>query len=275
MCFPAQLFTIKRNLVFMNHLYQKVAVAYVGIALGFTLGATKEVKAATFTLQFTTIATVTDVDIPGFFTYDGLGDGVGLISVDGSNVTSVLKGPSGEVAHLNEFNIGSFSFTPDTVITKAVLQVNILTFSSIGVGIETPINPGSLGIFGYVGNGTVEASDFEAGVFLSSVDVSSSSDNDILNFDVTPFVNQRVNNQDAFAGFGIRALNLGGLALNNNDSDIPNNFVPLGLKPRLILETAEPVPEPTTIFGSALALTLGGWLKRKKSNPQNKATSQH
>jgi len=259
----------------MNHLYQKVAVAYVGIALGFTLGATKEVKAATFTVPFTTIANVADVNIPGFSTYDGLGDLVGLLSVDGNNVTSVLKGPSGEVAHLNEFNIGSFSFAPTTVITKALLQVEILTFSSVGVGIVTPINPGSLGIFGYVGNGTVEASDFEAGIFLSSVDVSSSSANDILNFDVTPFINQRVNNQDAFAGFGIRALNLGGLALNNNDSDIPNDFLPLGLKPRLILETAEPVPEPTTIFGSALALTLGGWLKRKKSNPQNKATSQH
>ena len=259
----------------MNHLYQKVAVAYVGIALGFTLGATKEVKAATFTLPFTTIAIVADVDIPGFSTYDGLGDSVGLLSVDGNNVTAVLKGPSGEIAHLNEFNIGSFSFAPNTVIIKALLQVKILTFSSGGVGIETPINPGSLGIFGYVGNGTVEASDFEAGVFLSSVDVSSSSADDILNFDVTPFVNQRVNNQDAFAGFGIRALNLGGLALNNNDSDIPNDFLPLGLKPRLILETTEPVPEPTTIFGSALALTLGGWLKRKKSNPQNKATSQH
>jgi len=34
----------------------------------------------------------------------------------------------------------------------------------------------------------------------------------------------------------------------------------------------EPVPEPTTIFGSALALSLGGWLKRKKSNQHNKTT---
>ena len=277
MCFPAQLFTIKRNLVFMNNLYQKVAVAYVGIALGFTLGATKEVKAATFTLPFTTLALGADLAFSEPFTYDGLGDSVTPISlVDGNGVTAVLKGPFGEIAHLNEFNIGSFSFAPNTVITKAVLQVMILTLSSTGLGIDTPINPGSLGIFGYVGNGTLEVSDFEAGVFLSSVDVSSSSAYDILNFDVTPFVNQRVNNQDAFAGFGIRALNLGSLALNNND--IPNDFIPLGLKPRLILETAdvaEPVPEPTTIFGSALALTLGGWLTRKKSNPQTKATSQH
>jgi hypothetical protein len=37
----------------------------------------------------------------------------------------------------------------------------------------------------------------------------------------------------------------------------------------------QPVPEPTTIFGSAIGLCLGGWLKRKKSNQQNKTTSQH
>jgi hypothetical protein len=35
------------------------------------------------------------------------------------------------------------------------------------------------------------------------------------------------------------------------------------------------VPEPTTIFGSALALGVGGWLKRKKSSQQNKITSHH
>ena len=33
---------------------------------------------------------------------------------------------------------------------------------------------------------------------------------------------------------------------------------------------SEPVPEPTTIFGSALALGVGGWLKRKNSSQQNK-----
>jgi hypothetical protein len=37
----------------------------------------------------------------------------------------------------------------------------------------------------------------------------------------------------------------------------------------------QPVPEPTTIFGSALALGVGGWLKRKKSSQQNKTTSQN
>jgi hypothetical protein len=133
----------------------------------------------------------------------------------------------------------------------------------------TMTNPGTLGIFGYVGNGTVDASDFEAGVLLSSVDVSSSSPGDILSFDVTPFVNQRVSNGDTFAGFGIRALNFGGLALERGQFS--------GIQPRLIVETAdvaEPVPEPTTILGSAIGLGLGGWLKRKNSSQQNKTTSQ-
>jgi hypothetical protein len=51
-----------------------------------------------------------------------------------------------------------------------------------------------------------------------------------------------------------------------------------GTEIKLIIETAdvaEPVPEPTTIFGSAIALGVGGWLKRKKSSQQNKTTSQH
>jgi hypothetical protein len=37
---------------------------------------------------------------------------------------------------------------------------------------------------------------------------------------------------------------------------------------------AEPVPEPTTMLGTALALGGGGWLKRKKSIKQNKTKSQ-
>ena len=38
---------------------------------------------------------------------------------------------------------------------------------------------------------------------------------------------------------------------------------------------SEPVPEPTTIFGSALALSLGGWLKQKKSSQRHKTAPQH
>ena len=179
-----------------------------------------------------------------------------------------MRGTVGEAAEFAEFNIGSFSFPPNTVISSAIFQAEIYSFLVYGLGVSAT-NPGSLGIFGYVGNGTVEASDFEAGVFLSSVDVSSSRDNDILNFDVTPFVNQRLSNGDAFAGFGIRALNFGSLALKNTYA--------AGIQPRLIVKTAEvtePVPEPTTILCAGIALSWGGWMKRKNSSQQNKKKSQ-
>jgi hypothetical protein len=259
MSFPVKLFTIKGNLVFMKNLYHKVAVASVCTALGFALGASPEAKAASFTFAPTITFEVIDLE-EGPSRFDGLGD-----LVFPGNFDTVVRGTVGEAAEFAEFNIGSFSLAPNTVISSAIFQAEIYSFQTFGLGVSAT-NPGSLGIFGYVGNGTVEASDFEAGVFLSSVDVSSSSPGDILSFDVTPFVNQRVSNGDAFAGFGIRALNLGSLTLGGA------NFP--GIQPRLIVETAEPVPEPTTIFGSAIGLGLGGWLKRKKSSQQNKTTSQ-
>jgi hypothetical protein len=262
--FPVKLFTIKGNLVFMKNLYHKVAVASVCTALGFVLGASPEAKAASFTFAPTITFEVLDLEDQYYFggpgRFDGLGD-----RVFPGNFDSVVRGTLGEAAEFAEFNIGSLSLAPNTIISSAVFQAEIYTFQTFGLGVGF-LNPGSLGIFGYIGNGTVDASDFEAGVLLSSVDVSSSSAGDILSFDVTPFVNQRVSNGDTFAGFGIRALNLGSLTLGGA------NFP--GIQPRLIVETAEPVPEPTTIFGSAIALGLGGWLKRKKSNQQNKTKSQ-
>ena len=265
MSFSVKLFSIKGNLVFMKNLYHKVAVASVCTALGFVLGANTEAKAATFTLPPAVTFEVIDGGPFSGGAYDGLGD-----EVFPGNFDTVVRGTLGEAAEFAEFNIGSLSLASNTVISSAIFQAEILSFLVTGLGVEDYTNPGSLGIFGYLGNGTVEASDLEAGVFLSSVDVSSSSPGDILSFDVTPFVNQRVNNGDTFAGFGIRALNFGGLALQRGEFS--------GIKPRLIVETAdvaEPVPEPTTIFGSALALGVGGWLKRKKLSKQNKTASQH
>ena len=243
----------------MNNLYHKVAVASVCTALGFVLGANEEVKAATFTLAPTFTSVVRDGGSGAI--YDGRGDGIvfGLFDV-------VYREPNFlELAELAEFNIGNFFMSPNTFIKNVIFQAEIRT---VGFAAARQ-NPSSLGIFGYVGNGTAEESDFEAGVLLSSVDVSSLRAGDILNFEVTSFFNQRVSNGDAFAGFGIRALNFGGLALNTS------NFS--GIKPSLIVETAdvtESVPEPTTILTAAIALGWGGWLKRKYSSQQNKTKSQ-
>ena len=248
----------------MKNLYHKVAVASVCTALGFVLGANTEAKAATFSLGPTITFEIADYLPPG---PDGLGDSLQL----GGNI--VLKGiyrPTGKGADVSTFaeiNIGSFA--PNS-IGSAILQTRLnFEVQALGFGINSPINPGTLGIFGYVGNGTAEASDFGAAVFLSSIDISSLPAPDSLNrslqvdFDVTSFVNQRVNNGDAFAGFSIRALNIGAVAI------MPDNSGDL-----VKLIVAEPVPEPTTIFGSAIALGLGGWLKRKKSSQQHKTVSQ-
>jgi hypothetical protein len=242
----------------MKNLYHKVAVASVGTALSFVLEASSEAKAATFTLAPTITFEVIDLEDQYYFGGPGRFDGLGDVVFPG-NFNVVGRGTLGETEQFAEFNIGSFSLAPNTVISSAVFQAEIQSFLVTGLGVNEYTNPGSLGIFGYVGNGTVEASDFEAGVFLSSVDVSSSYPGDILNFDVTPFVNQRTSNGDAFAGFGIRSLNFGAL-------ELKSTYAP-GIQPRLIVETtdvAQPVPEPVTIFGSAIGLCLGGWLKRKK-----------
>jgi len=239
----------------MNNLSHKVAVASVCTALGFVLGSSEKAKAATFTLAPTITFEAIDYNWDGN-SFDGLGD------VVFSGPGNIVNGTEGETADLREFNIGSFSLAPNTVISSVLFKAVIRNFFISGLGVDS-LNPGSLGIFGYVGNGTAEPSDFEAGVLLSSVDISYLSPGDTFNFDVTPFVNQRVNNSDAFVGFAIRALNLGTVALGNSS---------------LVIETVavtETVPEPTTIFGSAIGLCLGGWLKRKKSSQQNKTTSQH
>jgi hypothetical protein len=248
----------------MNNLYHKVAVASVCTALSFALGANEEAFSATFTLTPTITFIADDFNNNVGSSIDGRGD-----SAFPDNFGDVVRGTLGERASFAEFNIGSFSLAPNRVISSAVFQAQVVDGRVYGFGVNGTF-PDSLGIFGYVGNGIVEASDFEAGVFLSSVNVSVSSaiNREILNFDVTSFLNERVSNRDAFAGFGIRALSIGGISLNPNLSSI---------QPRLIVETADvaqPVPEPTTIFGSAIGLGLGGWLKRKKSSQQNKTTSQ-
>jgi len=256
MDFPIKLFTIQKNLVFMNNLYHRVAVASVCTALGFALGANKEAKAATITLtptiQFGVNTRLIRFSSP-----------ISELSPEYDIVFSNAGRDGGRLrTRLAEFNISSFFLAPNTIIRSAVFQDKISSFGESRFV--------SLGIFGYEGNGTAEASDFDNGVFLSSVDISSSSLGDTLSFDVTQFVNQRVSNSDAFAGFALRILyGVGDLTLGGTDA--------LG-RSSLVIETvdvAEPVPEPTTIFGSALALGVGGWLKRKKSGQENKTTPQN
>jgi len=256
MSFSAKLFAIKGILVFMSNLYRKVAVTSVCTALSFVLGASEEVKAATITvpptIQFGVSIRNTRFS-PAF---------PPQVSSDFDMVFNAPVLLGGSQTRLAEFNISSFLIAPNTIIKSAVFQdkfSNVIFNRSDG--------PTSLSIFGYIGNGTAEASDVDNGVFLSSVNISSLSPGNTFNFDVTTFVNEQVSNGNPFAGFAIKTFEFNGVSLGGTDA--------LG-QSRLVIETAdaaEPVPEPTTIFGSALALGVGGWLKRKKSSQQDKTTS--
>jgi hypothetical protein len=259
------LFTIKGNLVFMSNLYHKVAFAFACTALSCTLGANKEAKAATFTLYPT----------PLFF-LDGYENGEaygGLNSEYESPATfSVARGFNGEERRaFYEFDIGNLSLATNTVIRSAILNTPIWEF-------QPNYRRFYLSLFGYVGNRRFDISDFNAGVGVGLEDAYDPIPDPErprvqINFDVTYFVNERVSNRDDFAGFSIRLdnSNFNGLDLNYGYALLRGYY---DVPPTLIIET-EPVPEPTTLFGSALALGVGGWLKRKKSSQQNKTTSQH
>jgi len=264
----------------MNNLYHKIAVASVFTALSFTLGTNKGAKAATFNLTATKFFIE---DIESIYTWPGFpesADGLPDRIVDGGNTPlgrfpSVARDQGAERGAFYEFNIGSLSLPSNTFINKAIFQHHIYNAQNTN-GINHRFPQLYLQIFGYVGNGKPDLSDFGAGVKLGDKDAVAASRepasyNGNFSFDVTLFINERARNRDDFAGFGIRVgkqplfLNIGQATLSDYG-------------PYLTIETvdvAEPVPEPTTIFGSALALGVGGWLKRKKSSQQNKTTSQH
>jgi hypothetical protein len=242
----------------MNNLYQKVAFASVCTALSFALVANKEAKAAVITLTPTFSLSVGDRN-----GQDGLGD---YISGDVPLPVGIINGEGSrqEYRALYEFNLANVSLAPNTVISSAIFRVKTNTISSYD-------RWSRLDLHGYIGNGQADVSDFEAGEYLDgrylysvllNTNIPGIKPAPIFSFNVLPFISQRINNNDTSAGFSLR-INDGYLTL-NEDARLTI----------ITADVAEPVPEPTTIFGSALALSLGGWLKRKKSNQQHKTTSQ-
>jgi hypothetical protein len=263
----------------MNNLYHKVAVTSICTALSFTSVTNKGANAATFRLS---------PPATEFFIEDGpFPEYSGLIFVSPNENPAVFKFSGRRQSFRDterrafyEFNISNLSLAPNTVIRKVTFQQYV--HSAQRASTTSDIRSFDLEIFGYVGNGKPDLSDFGNGVSLDIADVAAVVDRNLYNsedefyyarnlrFDVTTFVKEQIKNGGAFAGFGIRAQN----QPYNNSVGFPNNGSATFARPYLIIET-EPVPEPTTIFGSALALGVAGWLKRKKSSQQNKTTSQH
>lgn len=224
-----------------------------GLSLVFGLLISEPAKAANSTFNPTVTFEVIDGGFSGAF--DGLGD-----ETFPGNFDTVVLGSQGEAAEFAEFNISSFSIPPSQSITKAVFQVTGLPNEVFGLGASGQ-RPTTLAVRGYVGNGLVNASDFQAGSILDTVSVSPNYVQETYNFDVTAFIQNLVSNGDSFAGFGIRAQNdIGGLLLDRGTFS--------GNGPRLIITTAAiAVPEPSAILGflAFSALGLGSLIKGKNS----------
>jgi hypothetical protein len=244
----------------MKNLYHKVAFASACTALSFALVANKEAKAALFTLTPTNSFIVGDKDM------DGLGDSIYgeaplSVGIKDERWTRNYKEDE-EYTAFYEFNIANLSLAPNTAIISAIFQAKANTISWY-------FSRSPLDISGYIGNGQADVSDFQAGDYLdriyfdtvintgSGIDLSP-----IFSFNVLPFISKRIKNNDNFAGFGVGTR--GGYLTLNQDARLTI----------ITVDVAEPVPEPTTLFGSALALSLGRWLKRKNSSRQNKTTPQ-
>lgn len=259
MYFSAQLFTIKRNLVFMNNLYNRVVVTSVGIALSFTLGAHKEARAATFIL-YPFRAYPSDVD--SLYLLDRDQDG----ELDYGYIVPpfhyVGNNSEGEYRSYYKFNLASLFFNSDTVIESAVFQagVNRVEYGGLDSKFQA---------YAHTVNSAFSVP-FSGGEYLDEQSLSHIlvGEQKIATFNILPFINQRRGNNNSF-WFGIR----------RGESDYGDDgaFITLDSSPRLTITTFDPelVPEPTTIFGSAIGLCLGGWLKRRKSALQNKIPSQN
>jgi hypothetical protein len=244
----------------MNNLYHKTALACVGIALSLAVGTNKEAKAATFTLTSTGNFLIVDNDRDelGDWYYGGVPLPVG-IRESGYGEDYFKE----EYRAFYDFNFANLSLTSNTVISSVILQTNVVEAEWYGPYFL-------LSVYGV--NQSLDLLDnvssiFNEGTYLDGKYLGSILRREpvgVANFNVLPFINKKIKNNEAFARFGIRNLQ----SDRYGDDD---GYITINRDARLIIKT-EPVPEPTTILGSAIGLCLGGWLKRKKSSQQNKTT---
>jgi hypothetical protein len=221
----------------MNSFYHKIVFTSVCTALGFALGANKEAKASTFSLTRNSSFIVVDSN------RDGLADS--FINNFENLTVGILA--SEEARAFYDFNIASLSLASNTIISQAIFQARVNTIFGNDIYFQVDI-------FGYTANERAYVpGSFGAGVYLDFD--RPRQPEQVLSFDVTSVIDSSIRNNAFFAGFGIRTNGRGNVTLDQDASLIITT-----------VDFAEPVPEPTTIFGSALALSLGGWLKRKKSS---------
>ncbi len=172
----------------------------------------------TFSFEPETTFEVIDGGFEGEF--DGTGD-----SVFPGNFFTVILGSSGEAAEFAEFDISELSIPEGETITNARFEVKIAGLEVGGLGASLGDTPDNIGVFGYAGNGVADTSDFETGILLDTEDTSNPSVGQQLSFDITDFVQNLVNNGESFAGIGLRALEIGGVAVDPISESMPTLII--------------------------------------------------
>jgi hypothetical protein len=240
--FLANFFTIKGHLVFMNNFHYKLAVLSVCTTLSFTLGTNQESKAATISL--TTY---------GFSRIDFNRDGQQDYGVDGRMYVGI-NSQGWEYTSFYEFDIANLSLASNTVISNAFFEGSI---NNIEYGDSLYSR---LDVEGYV-------SKEQKLIFLDSIGIGSLPDGGIFKVDATTLLNQIVKDGQSFAQFKFSS------STRYTFMTLENGKNPTTLTITTV-DVVEPVPEPTTIFGSVIALGVGRWLKRKNPSRANKTTLQ-
>jgi len=230
----------------MNKFYHKLAVLSVCTALSFTLGINKGAKAATISLTPTYSRTSVDYNRDGQEDY----------ASPGTKYVGIHRPSGGEFTSFYQFNIADLSLDSNTVISNAFFEGSINNIESPGHFLYS-----MLFADGYISENKV--------VDLGYILIRSLSPGSIFKFDATTFVNQIVKNGQSSAYFKFSSQSLYPSFISLENGKHPTTLT------ITTVDVAEPVPEPTTIFGSALALGVGGWLKRKKLSQENKTTPQH
>ena len=255
----------------MNNLYHRVAVASVGIALGFAPGANKEARAATFTLPSTDSFYYLNIDEEGdseaanFLDY-----GERYVGKRYEEDPYDIYKTRGEYRSFYGFNLANLSLNSNTVISSAIFQTRIDDVKYAG-------HYSKLQASGYTATSAFSGVFHGDGEYLDEKYLLYILERKqkIATFNVLTFINQ-IKNDDTF-WLGIRR---GKSGYGNDEA-----FITLPWDSHLTITIeggVEPepppgsttIPEPTTIFGSAIGLGLGGWLKRRKSALQNKTAPQ-
>jgi hypothetical protein len=191
----------------------------------------------------------------GFFnqSFDGKGD-----EVFNGNFETVVLGTIAENSENAEYDLRHLVIPAGETITSALFQFTVSDAQTFGSGAPNAPSSG-LVVRGYAGNGQADAADFQAGNILGTQRLANGYAVQNLQFDVSNFIKQLIQQPNAIAGFSVRAKDLGAQSLTKYPAP-----------PKLIITTAsthEPpksTPEASTSAGLAGLGLLGTYVTARR-----------